>query len=116
MTSLYGGGSVSAEIYGDGLSAIQALFPKALVDAIALECGVLPPDKVGAALRADNWLHAHGDPTGPEAASIKKLIRDAFYCDSPVWQGMALGQGLAACRAAVGGLSLPLDLDHGVER
>lgn len=107
-TSIYGG-SVSAEIFGDGLNAIQALFPKAAVDGVALECGVLPPDKVGAALRADNWLHAHGDPTAPEAAGIKKLIREAFHSDSSVWQGMALGQGLAACRAALAGLALPLN-------
>ena len=106
-TSLYGGGSISAEIRGDGLSAIQTLFPRAIVDAVSLECGVLPVEKVGAALRADNWLHAHGDPTSPEAAGIKKLIREAFHSDSPVWQGMALGQGLAVCRAALGGLSLP---------
>lgn len=107
-TSIYGGGSVSAEIQGDGLSAIQALLPNAIIDAIALECGVQTPDKVGAALRADNWLHAHGDPTAPEAAHIKKLIRDAFHGETPAWQGMALGQGLAGCRAAVAGLSLPL--------
>src|SRR6185312_2589855 len=106
-TSLYAG-SISTEIHGDGLSAIQTLFPKAAVDGVALECGVLPPDRVGAALRADNWLHAHGDPAAPEAAGIKKLIREAFHSDSPVWQGMALGQGLASCRAALGGLSLPL--------
>lgn len=115
-TSMVGGGSISAEIFGDGLSAIQALFPKAVVDAVALECGVQTPDKVGAALRADNWLHAHGDPTAPEAAGIKKLIREAFHSDSQLWQGMALGQGLAACRAALGGLSLSLDRDHGGER
>jgi hypothetical protein len=106
---MYGGGSISAEIHGDLLSAIQALFPQTVLDAVALECGVQTPDKVGAALRADNWLHAHGDPTAPEAAGIKKLIREAFHSDSPAWQGMALGQGLAACRAALGGLSLPLD-------
>lgn len=115
-TSMYGGGSISAEIFGDGLNAIQALFPKAVVDAVALECGVQAPDKVGAALRADNWLHAHGDPTVPEAAGIKKLIREAFHSDSQMWQGMALGQGLAACRAALGGLSLSPDRDRGGER
>lgn len=108
-TSIYGGGSVSAEVHGDGLSAIQAILPNAVVDAVALECGVLPVDQVGAALRADNWLHAHGEPTAPEAADVKKLIRGAFYGDSPLWRGMALGQGLAACRAALGGLSLSLD-------
>ncbi len=107
-TSLYGG-SVSAEIHGDGLSAIQALFAEATIDAVALECGVQTPDKVGAPLRSDNWLHAYGDPTAPQAAGIKTLIREAFHSESPMWQGMALGQGLAACRAALGGLSLPID-------
>lgn len=107
-TPIHGGGSVSAEVRGDGLGAIPSLFPRAIVDAVALECGVLPADRVGAALRADNWLHAHGNPTAPEAAVIKKAIREAFYSDSPVWQGMALGQGLAACRAALGGLALGL--------
>jgi hypothetical protein len=108
-TSLFGGGSVSTEIFGDGLSAIQARLSDAVVDAVALECGVQTPDKVGAALRADNWLHNHGDPTAPEAADIKKMIREAFHSDSPQWQGMALGQGLAACRVALGGLALQSD-------
>jgi hypothetical protein len=103
--SIYGGGSISAEIHGDAMSAIQSLLSHAVVDAVSLECGVLPLDDVQAALRADNWLHAHGDPTAPEAAATKKLIRDAFHSGSPVWQGMALGQGLAACRAAIGGLA-----------
>ena len=34
------------------------------------------------------------------------LIRNAFHSDDPTWQGMAVGQGLWACRAAVGGLPL----------
>ena len=105
-TSIHGGGSISAEIQGDGLSAIQALLSHAVVDAISLECGVLSIDKVDTALRADNWLHTHGEPSSPEAAEIKKLIRDAFHSDDPRWQGMALGQGLAACRAAMAGLAL----------
>jgi hypothetical protein len=103
-TSIHGGGSISAEVHGDVLNALPALLPNAIVDAVTLECGVQPIDKVETALRADNWLHAHGDPTGPDAPPIKRLIREAFHSDSPIWQGMALGQGLAACRAAVGGL------------
>ncbi|WP_031358692.1 M14 family metallopeptidase [Caballeronia sordidicola] len=106
-TSIYGGGSISAEVRGDGISAIQNMLPNALVDAVSLECGVLSIDKVDIALRADNWLHAHGDPGSSDAADIKKLIRAAFHSDEPLWQGMALGQGLAACRAAMNGMSQP---------
>jgi Protein of unknown function (DUF2817) len=105
--SLYGDGSVSAEIKGDGMSVIPALLPHAVVDAVALECGIRPVNEVAQALRADNWLHTHGDPRAPQAAPIKAMIRAAFHSDDPFWQGMALGQGLAACEAASAGLMAP---------
>jgi len=102
--SLFGDGSVSAEIKGDGLTAVPQLLPHAQVDTVALECGIRPIEEVALALRADAWLHAYGDPLSTEAKPIKAMIRAAFHSDDPVWQGMALGQGLAACRAALGGL------------
>jgi hypothetical protein len=102
--SVFGDGSVSSEVKGDSLSAIPDLLPNARVDAVALECGIRPIGDVALALRADAWLHAYGDPFSKEAESVKKMIRTAFHSDDPVWQGMALGQGLAACRAALGGL------------
>lgn len=88
------------------MSAIPTLLPHAVVDALSLECGIRPFEEVGVALRADAWLHAHGDPTSPQAKPIKALIRSVFHSDDPTWQGMALGQGLAASRAATYGLSL----------
>jgi len=105
--SLYGDGSVSAEIRGDSLTALPGLLPHATVDAVALECGIRPILEVAQALRADAWLHAHGDPGAEAAQPIKHLIRAAFHSDDPLWQGMALGQGIAACQAAIGGLAAP---------
>ncbi|HEY0746107.1 MAG TPA: M14 family metallopeptidase [Steroidobacteraceae bacterium] len=102
--SLYGDGSASAEIKGDGMSVLPALLPHAVVDAIALECGIRPITEVALALRADAWLHAYGDLDSPEAKSIKSILRGAFHSDDLLWQGMALGQGLAACQAAMAGL------------
>jgi hypothetical protein len=102
--SLYGDGSASAEIKGDALTALPALLPRAAVDTVALECGIRPILEVAQALRADAWLHAHGNPHSDAAKPIKHMIRSAFHSDDPVWQGMALGQGIAACQAAVGGL------------
>jgi hypothetical protein len=99
--SLYGDGSISAEIKGDTLSALPTLLPRATVDVVALECGIRPINEVALALRADAWLHAHGDPRAPAAQSIKSMIRGAFHSDDPLWQGMALGQGLAAYQAAL---------------
>jgi hypothetical protein len=104
--SLSGDGSVSAEIKGEGMGVLPALLPHALVDVLALECGIRPIAEVAQALRADAWLHAHGDPRSGEARPIKAALRAAFHTDEPLWQGMALGQGLAACRAAVRGMDL----------
>jgi hypothetical protein len=103
--SLYGDGSVTAEIEGDSLTALPGLLPHAAVDAVALECGIVPMLEVAQALRADAWLHAHGDPLSDAAKPIKQMMRAAFHSEDPLWQGMALGQGIAACQAAIGGLA-----------
>jgi hypothetical protein len=106
--SVHGDGSISAEIKGDAMSVVPSLLPHAVVDVVALECGIRPIDEVAMALRADAWLHAHGDPLSAQAEPIKAKLREAFHSDEPMWQGMALGQGLAACQAALSGLALPV--------
>ena len=103
--SLIGDGSVSAEVKGESLSVLPRLLPHAAVDCVALECGIRPLPEVASALRADAWLHAHGDLNSAEATRIKAQLRSAFHSDDVLWQGMALGQGLAACQAAIGGLT-----------
>jgi len=102
--SLYGDGSVSSKIIGDSLSAIPTLLANASVDVVALECGIKPLKEVALALRADAWLHVYGDPLSPEGRRIQRQMREAFHSDDLMWQGMALGQGLAACQAALGEL------------
>ncbi len=104
-TSISGGDSVSAKLAGDWLDAAPRLMPHARVTGIALEYGTVETAQVMDALRADNWLHAHGDPGGPEAAAIKAQIRAAFYVDDDIWRGMVLGQSLIAARQAVAGLT-----------
>ena len=104
-TSQAGGDSVSAKLAGDWLYASPQLLPHARVTGMALEYGTQDGNKVIDALRADNWLHAHGDPSGPEAAAIKAQIRSAFYVDDDIWRGMVLGQSLIATRQAVAGLT-----------
>lgn len=106
LRSLFGDGSVSAEIKGDSLTALQGLLPHAQLDAIALECGIKPVLEVEDALRAESWLHGYGDPLSAEGRRISETLRGVFHSDDPLWQGMALGQGLAACQAAIRELTL----------
>lgn len=101
VTSLQDGTSVSAALDGEGLSASRRLLPHAEVTGVALEYGTLPGPVVLQGLRADAWLHSHGDPASQQGTGIKAQIRDAFYADTEAWKGMVVGQSLAACKNAL---------------
>jgi hypothetical protein len=99
-----GGESTSAEIMGDGLSFAPSLLGHAEVTGMALEFGTKPVLEVLNAVRADNWLHAYGDPLSPEGRVIKAEVRDAFFGDADDWKGLIAGQSLLATRQALKGL------------
>lgn len=98
--------SSSANVGGDWISATPTLLSHATVTAIAIEFGTVSPLQVLNALRADNWLHLHGDPAASWPSPIKKEILGAFRVDDDIWRGMILGQSLAVTRQAVAGLQL----------
>lgn len=85
VTSMHGGDSVSARLTGDWLEAVPRYCPQAEVTAAALEFGTVDPISVLQALRADAWLHAHGDPTAAAAAEVRAQVRAAFADDDPAW-------------------------------
>ena len=99
------GESVSTEIAGDWLCAAPQLLAHARVTGIALEYGTVESSKVLDALRADNWLHVHGDLSAPQAEAIKEQIFGAFYVDTDEWRGMILGQALMTIRQTMNGLA-----------
>ncbi|MCG8590616.1 MAG: M14 family metallopeptidase [Proteobacteria bacterium] len=61
-------------------------YPLHDVVAIVLEFGTREQQTVILATHADNWLHAHGDPSSKEGRRIKERIRDAFYIDADDWK------------------------------
>jgi hypothetical protein len=99
------GTSTSAETAGDNLTAAPQVLAHADVTGMALEYGAKSLAEVFLALRADAWLHAHGDPLSPEGQAIKAQIREAFYGDADDWKGMVAGQSLTAVRQAIAGLT-----------
>ena len=38
------------------------------------------------ASQASSWLHVHGDREGPEADSIRRQSRAAFYVETDSWK------------------------------
>jgi len=85
VRSMVDGQSVSANLNGDWLARVEDWLPDAEVTAAALEYGTVDTISVLQALRADAWLHAHGDPTGPGAAAVRAGVRAAFADDDPSW-------------------------------
>ncbi|HXV01528.1 MAG TPA: M14 family metallopeptidase [Caulobacteraceae bacterium] len=104
ITSPSSGDSTSSDIKGDGLAAAPALLPRAEVTGMALEVGTLSLAEVIDAVRADAWLHAHGDLASPQGKTIKAQVRAAFFGDADDWKGMVAGQSLLATRQAIKGL------------
>lgn len=85
ITSM-GDDSVSALISGDWLQAAPSWAPQAEVTPIAIEYGTVDTIAVLQALRADAWLHVHGDAaTTPWADEVRAQVRAAFADDDPAW-------------------------------
>ena len=105
ITSPALGTSSSAELNGVNLSGVLEALPQAEVVGIGLEYGTLPLDDVFLALRADNWLHQHGDPASAQGGTIKAQIREAFYQDAGDWKAMVWERAVGTQRLALKGLS-----------
>ncbi len=90
VRSMRDGESVSASLEGDWLAAVDEWVPGVEVTSAALEFGTVDTITVLQSLRADAWLHANGDPTGPESAEIRAQVRAAFADDDPAWLAMLI--------------------------
>ncbi|MEM9039434.1 MAG: DUF2817 domain-containing protein [Actinomycetota bacterium] len=85
VRSMLDGESVSAALSGDWLGAVSSWAGNTAVDAVAIEYGTVDVITVLQSLRADAWLHGHGDPTGDDAAAIRRQVWTAFLDDDPAW-------------------------------
>lgn len=79
------GDSVSAPLQGEWMPAVQRWLAPVEVTGACLEWGTIDAVQVLTALRADNWLHQHGDPTGPDAELVKAQMRVAFAPSDADW-------------------------------
>lgn len=85
VRSMVDGESVSASLSGDWLGVLDQLLPGVEITAVALEFGTVDVVSVLQALRADAVLHAHRDPRGSGADSVRAQVRAAFADDDPAW-------------------------------
>ncbi len=90
---------------GTGPAGFETALPKSMVTYIALEYGTYSRDRGRKALRDDAWLHAYGDPTGPDARRIKAQIRKQFYPDTDDWREAIVWRSRQVVRQTLAGLA-----------
>lgn len=78
----------SAELSGSIKLAFVNLLPKAEVTAVTVDFGTSSAVKVFLAMRDENWLHYHGNPSTSRGKKIKAALRRAFYPEDDGWKQM----------------------------
>jgi len=86
VTSTDLGTSTSAPLSGTNGEGFVRFLPGARLTAIALEYGTIDLASVLDAVRADNWLHNHGDLAGEDSRRIKQQMREAFAPGDAPWR------------------------------
>jgi hypothetical protein len=106
VTSPALGNSASVELFGFNVMGMEEVLPAGTAfTAIALEYGTIPSPEVRLALRADNWLHVHGEPDSAKGRAIKAQIRAAFYQDRDDWKEMVWERAVETQRKTFQGLA-----------
>jgi hypothetical protein len=100
------GESVSANLEGVIENAFLQELPGSEVTTVTAEYGTHDLFEVLSALRADNWLHAHGDPSSRQAKESQAQIRRAFYPDEDRWKDMVYERSVDVFDRALAGLAL----------
>ncbi len=105
LRSMVDGESVSANLSGDWLGAVDRLLPHVEVTSAALEFGTADTVTVLQSLRADAVLHASGDPLGDGSDAVRAQVRAAFADDDPAWFDAVSARFDAVVDAAVAHLT-----------
>lgn len=92
--STVAGDSVTPYLNGDILDgSLAELSANVEVTPFAPEFGTYEISRIFLAMRADNWLHHHGDLESPQAHAIKAELLEVFRPASAEWQRLILERG-----------------------
>lgn len=104
LTSTRTGTSVSPDHFGTIDGGLASILPDMDVTPCAIEFGTVRTADVFNAVRADNWLHLHGNLNSPGADAIKTAIKNAFYPETDDWKGKVWERSLWAVERMAQGL------------
>lgn len=101
------GDSVSAAVCGPMDRGIGDLLADRELAIVCAEFGTYDPARVLWALRADNWLHAHGDPDSETGQRIRAELLEVFRPADPGWRRRVLEVGAGLLQRAGAALARP---------
>ncbi|HVO01427.1 MAG TPA: M14 family metallopeptidase [Candidatus Cybelea sp.] len=104
-TSTDGGSSTSAVISGDTHIGLAESLPGAEATGITLEYGTVPLEDMLNAVRADNWVHVHGDLASAKGREIKSEFRATFYPDKDDWKKLVFDRAVDVLERTMRGLT-----------
>ena len=113
VTAIFAGNSSSVMVRGPLINAVPSFFDEAGTQAkpeittLALEFGTVPEEIVLDVLRAEAWMHAHGDINfdTPVGRAVKRRFRDAFFVDSDAWKRCIVDRSVEMTGNALAGLA-----------
>lgn len=111
VTAIRSGDSTSVVVQGPMINAVPGYFDDAAtrpeITTLALEFGTLPEEIVLDILRAEAWMHAHGDVNfeTPVGRALKRRLRDAFYVDTDAWKKSVVDRAVEMTGHALAGLA-----------
>jgi hypothetical protein len=105
LTSPEMGTSTSPPLHGTNGEGFARFLSHAEFSHVALEYGTLPVPDVLDAIRADNWLHLHGDIAGEDSRRIKTQMRDAFAPADAAWRDAVWNRADEVLRKTAFGLA-----------
>ncbi len=103
--STVAGESVSAALHGVLERGLEQALADRELTAFAAEFGTYPADRVFWAMRADNWLHHHGDPDSDRGRRIREELVEVFRPADPAWQRRVLEGGARVLEQTRAGLA-----------
>lgn len=108
VRSAAGGESLSTPLHGLLDRGIARVLPASCRFGMAFaEYGTHPLDRVTRALRADNWLHHHGDRNDPVGRAIDAEMLEAFCPASAAWREQSARHGVGLVEQSLARLSQP---------
>ncbi|MBM3486914.1 MAG: DUF2817 domain-containing protein [Alphaproteobacteria bacterium] len=99
------GNSSSPALSGVIRSALDAALPGTEITGVTVEFGTYSVEQMLEAVRADNWLHRHGDLASPLGREIKAFIRQSFYPDEDDWKELVFVRARQVLLRAVRGVA-----------